>query len=46
MYRFFDTVHGTHFYTDSAVERAGIVATRPDLVTEGIGFYEPAANPS
>ena len=46
VYRFFDTIHGTHFYTDSVVERTAIISTRPDLVPEGIGFYEPAANPS
>ncbi|MDP9096890.1 MAG: hypothetical protein M3N26_10135, partial [Pseudomonadota bacterium] len=43
VFRFFDTVHGTHFYTDSAAERAAIITTRADLVAEGIGFYEPPA---
>ena len=46
VYRFFDTKFGTHFYTDDPAERALIVQTRPDLVQEGIGFYEPARNPS
>ena len=40
VYRFFDSVFGTHFYTSSATERATVIATRPDLVNEGIGFYE------
>ena len=44
VYRFFDNVHGTHFYTDNANERAAIIANRPDLVSEGIGFYEPPQN--
>lgn len=44
VYRFFDNVYGTHFYTDNEAERAGIVANRPDLVAEGIGFYEPHQN--
>ena len=43
VYRFFDSVHGTHFYTADPTERATILATRSDLVGEGIGFYEPAA---
>lgn len=46
VYRFFDKVHGTHFYTDSATERAAIISTRSDLAAEGIGFYEPPANPA
>ena len=41
VYRFFDSIDGTHFYTDSAAERAQIIQTRPDLINEGIGFYEP-----
>ena len=40
VYRFFDSVFGTHFYTSSATERATVIATRPDLINEGIGFYE------
>ena len=46
VYRFFDTRFGTHFYTDDSKERASILQTRPDLVQEGIGFYEPARNPT
>ena len=41
VYRFFSSTDGTHFYTDSASERANILQTRPDLIAEGIGFYEP-----
>lgn len=41
VYRFFDSVHGTHFYTASSVEQAGFVNSRPDLVSEGIAFYAP-----
>ena len=40
VYRFFDTKFGTHFYTTSTTERDNVVATRSDLVNEGIGFYE------
>ena len=43
VYRFFDTAHGTHFYTADPSERATIIATRSDLVGEGIAFYEPGA---
>ena len=46
VYRFFDQTYGTHFYTDSPSERASILQNRPDLVAEGIGFYEPARNPA
>jgi hypothetical protein len=42
VYRFFDTTFGTHFYTTSTTERNNVLATRPDLVSEGIGFYEHA----
>ncbi len=42
VYRFFDSAHGTHLFTQSASERASILATRPDLVSEGIAFYAPA----
>ena len=45
VYRFFDNVHGTHFYTDSEAERATIINTRTDLVAEGVGFYEPLRQP-
>ncbi|MDP9095540.1 MAG: hypothetical protein M3N26_03100, partial [Pseudomonadota bacterium] len=40
VFRFFDTKFGTHFYTSSATERDSVIATRPDLVNEGTGFYE------
>ena len=40
VYRFFDTVSGTHFYTSSDVERADLVATRFDLAYEGRSFFE------
>jgi hypothetical protein len=40
VYRFFDTVHGTHFFTISASERDSVEATRPDLTFEGTGFFE------
>ena len=41
VFRFFDTVHGTHLFTQNASEKASILATRPDLVSEGIAFYAP-----
>ncbi|MGI4799876.1 MAG: hypothetical protein ACRYG8_38715, partial [Janthinobacterium lividum] len=41
VYRFFDSNKGTHFFTASAGENATIVATRPDLIAEGISFYAP-----
>ena len=40
VYRFFDSKFGTHFYTSSSTERDTVAATRPDLVSEGVGFYE------
>ncbi len=43
VYRFFDTQYGTHFYTASTVERDATQLGRPDLVYEGIGFYEHAS---
>jgi hypothetical protein len=46
VYRYFDSNTGTHFYTDSPTEQATILQTRPDLLLEGIGFYEPARNPA
>lgn len=42
VYRFFDVNDGTHFYTVSATEEAGIMANRPDLKYEGVAFYEHA----
>lgn len=40
VYRFFDSVHGTHFYTASSNERDTVVSSRADLAYEGVGFYE------
>src|SRR3954469_1886357 len=36
--RFFDTRSGGHFFTNSVVEQNTILATRPDLKSEGISF--------
>ncbi|MBV8930456.1 MAG: hypothetical protein JO152_15150, partial [Mycobacteriaceae bacterium] len=46
VYRFFDSHYGTHFFTASATERDTILATRPDLVSEGVGLsaVDPASN--
>ncbi len=44
VYRFFDSVTGTQFLTDSTAEADQILATRPDLASEGLAFA--AANPS
>ena len=38
VYRFFETGSGTQFLTASASERNSVIATRPDLTYEGIGF--------
>ncbi|GEM_PF-5966630 len=38
VYRFFDTVAGTHFFTSNSNERDVIVASRPDLVLESAGL--------
>lgn len=38
VYRFFDTVYGTHLFTQSAGEAQQILATRPDLTQETNGF--------
>ncbi len=43
VYRFFDVVDGTHFFTSSTSERGAILATRPDLHDEGVAFYAPSA---
>lgn len=40
VFRFFDTVSGTHFFTISADERASIAATRPDMIEEQANFAE------
>lgn len=39
VYRFFDTDDGGHFFTISAAERDQVLATRPDLRFEGVGYY-------
>ncbi len=49
VYRLFDTVHGTHFYTGSAAEFGGLTTPgsgsyRPDLVNEGVAFYAPSGS--
>ncbi len=38
VYRFFDSNYGTHFFSASSSERDTILATRPDLVYEGVGL--------
>ncbi len=38
VFRFFDVNDGGHFFTTNLAERAGVLATRPDLKPEGIGF--------
>ena len=43
VYRFFDETYGTHFFTASASERNTVIATRPDLAYEGVGFIEHVA---
>ena len=44
VYRFFDTVSGTHFFTDDPNEAATVGNTRPDLVNEGVDLH--AVNPA
>ncbi len=46
VYRFFDKTNGTQFLTASAAERDTIIATRPDLVAEGVGIgaVAPSSN--
>lgn len=39
IYRFFDNIHGTHFFTASAAERDTIIATRSDLNYEPTGSF-------
>ena len=46
VYRFFDTVHGTHFYTVDQREEQTIVSTRPDLKYEGTAFYADSSQQS
>ena len=38
VFRFFDSRNGTQFLTGSTAERDAILATRPDLVPEGVGI--------
>ncbi len=38
VYRFFDASTGTQFLTASSAEKATVMATRPDLTYEGVGF--------
>ena len=38
VYRFFDSKTGTQFLTSSATERDTVLATRPDLISEGVGI--------
>ena len=52
VYRFWDSIDGTHFFTSSSSERDNIMATRPDLVDEGVGLnaidptsLDPNGNP-
>jgi len=42
VYRFFDTHDGGHFFTISLTERDQVLATRPDLKFEGVGYSEHA----
>ena len=40
VYRFFDKLYGTHFFTTSATEAASVAATRPDMTQEAATVYE------
>lgn len=47
--RMFDTTDGTHFYTSSPAELAGLTSPasasyRPNMVSEGVAFYAPAGS--
>ena len=42
VYRFFDTSHGTHFFTADANEKNAVLQTRPDLVEETNGYGDVA----
>ncbi len=46
VFRFFDSNYGTHFFSASVSEKNTIIATRPDLVYEGVGLksVNPASN--
>lgn len=37
-FRFFNTDDGGHFFTTSVIERDTVLATRPDLKSEGVGY--------
>lgn len=39
VYRFFGSRTGTQSLTSSTAERDAVIATRPDLVPEGIAFH-------
>ena len=43
VYRFFDHMDGTHFFTASSAERDSLIAGRSDMTFEGPAFYENAA---
>lgn len=45
VYRFFDSNYGTHFFSASGSEKGTILATRPDLIYEGVGLQsiDPAS---
>lgn len=49
VYRFFDSTSGSQFLTASTTERNDVLKTRPDLVSEGVGFNTaytfPASSP-
>ena len=42
VYRFFDSVYGTQFFTSSPTERDAVTSSRPDLKPEGTAFIEHA----
>jgi hypothetical protein len=49
VYRLFDSVHGTHFYTGDQNEFAGLTTPgtslyRADLISEGIAFFAPSGS--
>ena len=46
IYRFFDTLSGTHFYTASELERDNVRNTLPQYRYEGPSFASPVPNPA
>lgn len=44
VYRFFNTVTGTHFYTATPVERENVLNTLPSFSYEGVGYYVRLTN--